>query len=145
MLDVAQNLIWHPKVPLKVSILAWSLLRDRLPTKINLHRRDIIPDADISCVTGCGHDESTDHLFLHCDVFGALWHQVRLWLGFSSVDYQNIGPHFLHFTNYLGGLKTRCSFLQLIWLLCVWLIWKERNNRIFNNIITPIKDLVNKV
>jgi len=93
-----------------------------LPTKINLHSRGIILDADISCVTGCGHDESADHLFLHCDFFGVIWHQVRLWLGFSGVDYQHLGTHFLHFTNYLGGMRTRRSFLQLIWLMCVWLI-----------------------
>ncbi|MCI19691.1 cysteine-rich receptor-like protein kinase, partial [Trifolium medium] len=28
-----EDLIWHKQVPLKVSILAWRLLRDRLPTK----------------------------------------------------------------------------------------------------------------
>ncbi|GAU41847.1 hypothetical protein TSUD_177580 [Trifolium subterraneum] len=35
-LDVAEDLIWHGQVPLKVSVLAWRLLRDRLPTKSNL-------------------------------------------------------------------------------------------------------------
>jgi hypothetical protein len=84
-------------------------------------------------------------IFLFCDYFGNIWQQVRLWLGFSGVDHRNIGAHFIQFTNYLGGMKTRRSFLQLIWLLCVWLIWKERNDRIFNNIITPIKELVEKV
>ena len=145
MLDAAQNLIWHPQVLLKVSILAWHLLRDRLPTKINLLNRGIITVVDISCVTGCGHDESVDHLFLHCNFFGVIWYQVRLWLGFSGVDQHNLGDHFLHFTYYLGGRKTRRSFLQLICLPCVWLIWKERDNRIFNNIITPIEELVEKV
>jgi len=101
VLDAAHNLIWHPQVPLKMYILAWRLLRDKLPTKINLHSRGIITEADISCVTGCGHDESADHLFLHCDFFfGVIWHQVRLWLGFSGVDHQNLGAHFLHFTNW---------------------------------------------
>ncbi|GAU10877.1 hypothetical protein TSUD_425420, partial [Trifolium subterraneum] len=38
-LDVAAGLIWHSQVPLKVSILAWRLLRDRLPTKANLISR----------------------------------------------------------------------------------------------------------
>ncbi|PNX61808.1 cysteine-rich receptor-like protein kinase, partial [Trifolium pratense] len=28
-LDEADHLIWHPQVPLKVSIFAWRLLRDR--------------------------------------------------------------------------------------------------------------------
>jgi len=83
VLDAAQNLIWHSQVSLKVSILAWRLLRERLPTKINLHIRGIITDADISCVARCRHDESVDHLFLHCDFFDAIWHQVWLWLGFS--------------------------------------------------------------
>ena len=31
--------VWHRQVPLKVSLFAWCLLRDRLPTKINLVRR----------------------------------------------------------------------------------------------------------
>ncbi|GAU10440.1 hypothetical protein TSUD_422840, partial [Trifolium subterraneum] len=35
-MDDAEKLIWHPQVPLKVSIFAWRLLRDRLPTKANL-------------------------------------------------------------------------------------------------------------
>jgi len=96
------------------SILAWRLLRDRLPTKINLLNRGIITVADIFCVTGCGHVESVDHLFLHCNFFGDIWYQVRFWLGFLGVDHHNIGDHFLHFTYYLGGMKTRRSFLQLI-------------------------------
>ncbi|GAU18664.1 hypothetical protein TSUD_124970 [Trifolium subterraneum] len=35
-LDAVADLIWHKHVPLKVSIVAWRLLRDRLPTKDNL-------------------------------------------------------------------------------------------------------------
>ncbi|PNX65088.1 cysteine-rich receptor-like protein kinase, partial [Trifolium pratense] len=41
-LDEAEHLIWHPQVPLKVSIFAWRLLRDRLPTKPNLVTRGIL-------------------------------------------------------------------------------------------------------
>ncbi|GAU28487.1 hypothetical protein TSUD_294900 [Trifolium subterraneum] len=37
------NLIWHKQVPLKVSVVAWWFLRNRLPTKDNLVRRHIIP------------------------------------------------------------------------------------------------------
>jgi len=41
---IVQNayLIWHKQVPLKVSIFAWRLLRDRLPTKSNLVMRGVI-------------------------------------------------------------------------------------------------------
>jgi len=43
------DLVWHKQVPLKVSILAWRLLRDMLPTKNNLLRLDIIQCGQIQC------------------------------------------------------------------------------------------------
>ncbi|CAJ2663689.1 unnamed protein product [Trifolium pratense] len=48
--DAAENLIWHPQVPMKVSILAWRLLRDRLPTRVNLVTRRILSSTDHLCV-----------------------------------------------------------------------------------------------
>ena len=37
--DGAFEELWKLKVPIKVAVFAWRLLRDRLPTKVNLHRR----------------------------------------------------------------------------------------------------------
>jgi hypothetical protein len=65
-LHSSMELIWHNQVPLKVSILAWRLLRDRLPTKGNLANRGIIPMEGRFCVSGCGHVEDVNHLFLSC-------------------------------------------------------------------------------
>jgi hypothetical protein len=49
----AEDLLWHKQVPLKVSIFACRLLRDRLPTMTNLVTWGILsPDLD-TCVTGC--------------------------------------------------------------------------------------------
>ncbi|GAU45418.1 hypothetical protein TSUD_243290 [Trifolium subterraneum] len=65
-MDEADKLIWHPQVPLKVSIFAWRLLSDRLPTKTNLVARGILSPAAHLCVTGCGEVESAHHLFISC-------------------------------------------------------------------------------
>ena len=46
------NDVWHKNVPLKVSIFAWRLLRNRLPTKDNLLRRRVLQHDDISCAGG---------------------------------------------------------------------------------------------
>ncbi|KAK2458058.1 hypothetical protein QL285_005261 [Trifolium repens] len=48
-LEAAEDLLlWHKQVPLKVFILAWRLLRDRLPTKTNLVARGIFaPDLSV--------------------------------------------------------------------------------------------------
>jgi len=97
------------------------------------------------CVSGCGKEESASHLFLHCHVFGSLWQHIRSWIGVTGVDTNNISEHFNQFIHYTGYSKARCSFLQLLWLLCVWLVWNERNNRLFKNTETPIEQLLDKV
>ncbi|MCI31917.1 70 kDa peptidyl-prolyl isomerase, partial [Trifolium medium] len=115
-LDTAADLIWHKQVPLKVSVFAWRLLRDRLPTKSNLVARGIITPEAQSCVAGCRDMKSAQHLFISCSIFGSLWSSVRSWIGLSSVDPQHLADHFLQFTFSSGGLRARRSFLQLIWL-----------------------------
>jgi hypothetical protein len=85
-LGAADDLLWHRQVPLKVSIFAWHLLRDRLPTKTNLVSRGILAPNLQDCVTGCGGIETAQHLFLSCSTFGSLWALVHSWIGFSAVD-----------------------------------------------------------
>ncbi|XP_024636621.2 uncharacterized protein [Medicago truncatula] len=138
------DLVWHKQVPLKVSVFAWRLLRDRLPTRTNLIARRVLSSDMSSCVAGCGHPESARHLFLLCDTFGSLWHLVRDWIGCFGVDTDNISAHFLQFTHLIGGGAAR-SFMQLIWLLCAWVVWNERNNRMFNHVVTPIPCLLDKI
>jgi len=112
---------------------------------MNLLRRGILQAEGGGYVAGCGSEEIASHLFLHCEVFGSLWHHVRSWIGMSGVDPHNNSEHFFQFTNYTGHSKACRLFLQLPWLLCVWVLWSERNNKIFNNIETPILQLLNHV
>ncbi|GAU43317.1 hypothetical protein TSUD_390160 [Trifolium subterraneum] len=113
-LDAATNLIWHSQVPLKVSIFAWRLPRDRLPIKANPTFRDILPVGDLHCVSGCGAVESAQHVFLSCSTFGSLWSHVSSWVGSSLVTVQALSDHFVQFTSSAGGTRARCSFMQLI-------------------------------
>ena len=142
--DGGEEHIWHKQVSLKVSILSWRLMKDRLPTRSNLQRRGLIDATANTCVSGCGMEETANHMFLHCDVFSSLWQHIRSWISMSGAYPQNISEHFHQFTHSTSHSKARRSFLQLIWLLCVWLIWNERNNRLFKNIETPIIQLLEK-
>ncbi|GAU20017.1 hypothetical protein TSUD_273520 [Trifolium subterraneum] len=144
-LGEVETLIWHKQVPLKVSICALRLLRNRLPTRDNLVSRGIISPKAHLCVSGCGDIKSAQHLFFTCGTFGTLWSAVRLWIGFSSVDHQNPYDHFLHFVGVLGDRRARRSFLQLIWLACVWVLWNERNNRLFRNTTQTVPQMLDKV
>lgn len=143
--DSAVDLIWHHQVPLKVSIFAWRLMRDRLSTRSNLASRGILQLDTALCVTGCGSIETSDHLFLSCPFFVELWEQLRLWIGCVGVDSNIISNHFVQFTCLSGFAKARRSFLQLIWLLTTWVIWSERNNRLFKNVVTEAPRLLDKI
>jgi hypothetical protein len=37
------------------------------------------------------------------------------------------------------------SFMQLVWLLCAWIIWNDRNQILINNIESFIDQLLDKV
>jgi len=145
--DLHQNseLIWHKQVPLKVSIFAWRLMKDRLPTKENLANRGIISVDSRMCCAGCEHAGDLKHLFLICLYHGALWSLVQAWLGVEGVESQVISDHFSQFIHYAGGLKSRRSFFHLIWLLCVWIIWNDRNDRLFRNKQSSLPQLLDKV
>jgi len=84
-------------------------------------------------VSSCGAIETVHRLFLECNFFGTIWHQVRQWIGFSSLDPNQVSDYFIQFSQSADSSKSRCSSLQLVWFSVVWEIWRERNNRLFNN------------
>jgi len=62
-----------------------------------------------------------------------------------GADPNNLPDHLMQFTYLTGVGKARRSFMQLIWLLCTWVVWLERNNRLFNNVVTDVPRLLDKV
>jgi len=95
LVNEVSDMIWHIHVPLKVSLLAWRLLRNRLPTKVNLMARGMLAQNANLRVAGCGEAETIHHLFVSCAIFSALWHQVRAWIGVSGADLIDVSNHFL--------------------------------------------------
>jgi len=91
----------------------------------------IIQDAARGCASGCNFNESVDHLFLHCHVFGQVWYLVCHWLGVHSVNPISISDHYLQFRTCSGFARSKCSFMHLMWFGSIWVIWKERNARLF--------------
>jgi len=126
-------------------LFAWRLFRDRLPTKDNLHRRGVLDRESMLCVAGCGSIESSQHLFLHCNIFGVVWYFIYRWLGISVVIPAQVTDHSNQFSVSGGIAKTRCSISQVIWFATVWEIWKERNNKHFNDKECSISQVVDKI
>jgi hypothetical protein len=85
-----------------------------------------------SCISGCGSSETMDHLLIHCDYFGMVWHRIYQWLGISFIAPESASDHLYHFGHLAGLPRLSHSFMTVIWMATVWVIWKEKNNRIFN-------------
>jgi len=109
-MDDSDNLIWHTQVPLKVSILTWCLLRDRLPSKINLLNLALyLPQTPI--VRRVVDRSKAHNICLFTAIilasFGSKFDfglvlQVLIITAFVHIFFQ--------FTNYLGGTRARDHF-----------------------------------
>jgi hypothetical protein len=143
--EVLSDLIWHKQVPLKVSIFAWRLLRNRLPTKDNLCVRGVIPHDNQHCVFGCGDVETAQHLFRSCPFYVALWGQIRSWLGIATAEPLCLSDHFYQFVYSAGASRNIRNFMQLIWLCSMWVMWNERNSRVFKNTDHTVHQVVEKI
>jgi len=116
----------------KVKIFFWLALHGRLWTAERRKRHGLQPEA--TCALCDQDDETTDHLLASCPFTREVW--VRLLV---KAGQQHLGPG--HDSTVADWwLQTRDAvpdtfmraFDSLV-LLVSWVIWKERNNRTFNN------------
>jgi hypothetical protein len=127
------NNIWKSPAPSKVIAFSWKLLRNRIPTRLNLVHRGIdVNGGSVNCVHCLGVEESELHLFLFCDFALGVWKAIFRWLGIVIVIPPNLFILFDCFLAAAGSKKVRKGF-ALIWHATVWSLWDSRNNIIFSN------------
>ena len=86
--------LWKVKAPSKAAFFAWRLLRDRLPTKMNLHRKNVEIN-DPTCPFCKYKDEDATHLFFSCNNIMPLWWELVSWTNTSGPFPQIPRMHFL--------------------------------------------------
>lgn len=123
--------LWKLKVPNKILVFAWRLLKDRLPTRANLRRRQI-EVVDNTCPFCRSVEENASHLFFRCSKVIPVWWESLSWVRLVGPLPNDPKQHFLqHVAAATEGIgATRWQW----WLLALtWTIWKHRNNLIFSN------------
>jgi len=72
--------LWKCLALLKVLVFIWTMLLDRIPTRVILVSRGVLNvEASKNCVL-CGRVKETAlHLFLHCEVVLKVWQKVMCW------------------------------------------------------------------
>ncbi|KAK9943809.1 hypothetical protein M0R45_009405 [Rubus argutus] len=119
------NKVWGLRVPPKVCVFIWRLLRGILPTKIALAKK--VGLLDVDCVFCHNYAESDMHLFKDCGALNCFWHASALGL----LPCPHTGHTLLDWFSEVSQLLPT-NHLELL-CMCLWVIWTERNNIIWKN------------
>lgn len=114
--------VWSFAAPFKAKLTAWRLALNRLPTRDNLKKRNMLPSQETTCVCCGSEDESVRHLFMECREANRLWARIAGWIGVYWVQPREILAHQQAFSN-LGKGK-HVYVLGGLWICFIWVWWK---------------------
>ena len=130
--------IWKQKIPSKVAFFVWTAALGKCLTIDNLRKRKIcILDWCYMCKC---NSETVDHLFLHCPVVLELWDMVLGLFGVCWVMPMSIVELLACWQGRFGRHHNGDIWIFVPHCL-MWCIWKERNNRYFEDNERSMLDL----
>ena len=137
--------IWKTGAPSKVITFVWKTLLDRIPSRVNLEiRRCLPPNIGHNCVW-CGLVlECTSHIFLHCAMAMNIWRKLMDWLDLYFLMPPNLFIHWECWSGRPMHKKIRKG-LMMIWQAAIWVIWRVRNNCIFNTVVKQLDELEDEI
>ncbi|KAG4995202.1 hypothetical protein GYH30_031756 [Glycine max] len=93
--------IWKLKIPPRAAVFSWRLIKDRLPTRHNLLRRNV-PIQETECPL-CGNEqEDAGHLFFNCKMTRGLWWESMRWKQVVGALSVSPASHFVQFCDGFG-------------------------------------------
>jgi len=119
--------LWKLKIPAKSAVFAWTLIRDRLPTKSNLRRRQVEVN-DMLCPFCRNKEEDAAHLFFNCSKILPLWWESLSWVNIADTT-KSEGSFLQHDSGNVDGIKSKRW--KCWWVALTWIIWQQRNMIVF--------------
>ncbi|XP_071740907.1 uncharacterized protein [Rutidosis leptorrhynchoides] len=116
-------------VPRKLEIFTWRVIKKRLPVRTELDKREIDLNS-VRCPL-CDDDlETIDHALIFCKHSMEVWNRVFGWWGLGN--FTNLSSSEILRGNASTSMTTRGSLVwQAVQWVCVYYIWKNRNNMVF--------------
>ena len=141
--DVLQKL-WGGLVPVRIEVFFWLALMGKINTKVKLASHNIIPSSEVLCPLCSQEPEDLSHLFITCPFAKSLWGWwCQIW-GLSWVWPSSLASAFEQW-----NFPCKNKFFKKIWTavfqVILWSIWKERNNRTFNNMSNSVQETQNMI
>lgn len=120
---------WKSRAPLQCRFFTWLALKDRCWTSDRLARRGL-PHQD-ACPLCDQHEETMDHLMVTCVFAREVWHWISVDTGrpeFQPRDDETLGEWCIR-------QDLRNEHRKSTWAKCLlgmWMLWKHRNDIVFN-------------
>ena len=126
--------VWNSQVPFKVKFFVWLVVHKKVNTNdlLQLKRpyKALNPDICKLCMKKA---ESTGHLFLHCSLTMGLWHKLFQLAKTDWVSPRSIFDMLSINYNGFGLFKRGIVLWQVASIALIWVVWRERNARIFED------------
>ncbi|KAG0466785.1 hypothetical protein HPP92_018365 [Vanilla planifolia] len=118
------RLLWHSRIPEKVSIFMWRLFNNALPLPLNLQKMNIslAPKCPF-----CPDVDTMEHIFWRCRMVYPTWQ----WFGrtLEVYDQTNLLELVQHWWSRKSSLKSLAFSIPAA--IC-WFAWKTRNAALFS-------------
>lgn len=133
---------WVALVPKKVNLFVWRLLRDCIPSFINLFARGI-DTVTVRCLQCQDGIETTKHIFKNCYLVSETRNMVSNWIGF---DVPVLTPiELMRWSSDLTLDRLKRDRIKAILYTWWWLTWKARNNYVHNSIRAKSREVFNEL
>lgn len=118
--------LWNIKASSKALAFSWSLLLNKIQSKVNLLDRGITLEENNTLCPFCNLVQEDDtYLFFSCNLSFAIWMCLYKWM---SIEVGLPLTPFIHLVQHGQGIgKTKSN---QIWKV-VWVLWRHQNNIIF--------------
>ncbi|KAJ6839458.1 uncharacterized protein M6B38_314970 [Iris pallida] len=127
--------VWCKGLARKMQLCVYKLLLGRLLTRDRLSSFGVaVPDP--ICVLCSSAPESIRHLFFECDVTWHIWSEQSRVLGVCASG-RNIGDIIPVIRGGRGRGQDWFRTARVRLAASVWHVWRERNRRIFEGLVTP--------
>ncbi|XP_060210458.1 uncharacterized protein LOC132637380 [Lycium barbarum] len=127
--------MFHNAVKPKARFTMWLQLQNRLMTMDRLDKWGM--QVDLQCVLCSKHNETRDHLFLHCEYSLFVWHKIKHWLQLNMFINTNWEQHLRWVVASSKGKTQAAQIFRLAYAETIYALWIERNQRVFDKKTRP--------
>ncbi|KAJ0871754.1 putative reverse transcriptase zinc-binding domain-containing protein [Helianthus annuus] len=133
---------WSKIATSKVNLFVLRAVEERIPTMVSLRKRGVQLGSDLCKVCGI-EPETADHIGIHCPAAKEVWLQIWLWIKIPLRDHRE--KITTRLSEKAEWPKKKMKIIYAIHLATVWQLWKNRNNKIYNNKFTDPFKIVEEI